>query len=126
MPDEEKATASKLNDALATYVAPSSDTIPNAPKPVAQTTTFDPLQTVNNAPTPPLDAETFVASTRYDALNRPLQIVPPYSDRAASNVPVAVNVIRPDYNQTNLLKRMDVWLALPEEPVEPPDDALAH
>lgn len=71
-----------------------------------------------NAPTPQLEAETFVASTRYDALNRPIQIVPPYSDRAASNVPLALNVIRPGYNQTNLLKRMDVWLALPEEPVD--------
>ncbi len=64
VPDEEKATASKLNDALATYVAPSSDTIPNAPKPVAQTTNFDPLQTVNNAPTPPLAAPT----TTFDPL----------------------------------------------------------
>ena len=71
MPDEEKATASKLNDALATYVAPSSNTIPNAPKPVAPTTTFDPLQTVNNVPTPPPAAPTTIFDPLQTIVNAP-------------------------------------------------------
>ncbi len=53
-----------------------------------------------------LMAETFVSQTRYDALNRPVQVVAPHSDQPGANI----NVIQPSYNDANLLERMDVWL----------------
>jgi RHS repeat-associated protein len=55
---------------------------------------------------PALDAEIFTSSTRYDALNRAIQLVAPHSDQAGAKL----NVIRPGYNEANLLERMDVWL----------------
>ncbi len=60
--------------------------------------------------------EVFNASTRYDALNRPVQLVAPYSNRAGSAVPVRLNVIRPGYNEAGLLERVDLWLELRSEP----------
>jgi RHS repeat-associated protein len=61
---------------------------------------------------PPLDVERFKASSRYDALNRPIQSVAPHS-----NLPGAhCNVIQPVYNEANLLERVDVWL---ERDIEP-------
>jgi len=61
---------------------------------------------------PALEAEIFTSSTRYDALNRPIQLVAPHS-----NLPgVKFNVIRPGYNEANLLERVDVWLEQTTEP----------
>ena len=60
---------------------------------------------------PALEAETFASSTRYDALNRPIQFVAPHSDQAGAKL----NVIRPGYNEANLLERVDVWLEQPAE-----------
>lgn len=67
-------------------------------------------------PRPNCETETFISRTWYDALNRPIQIVAPYSDRAGSTVPVSVNAIRPGYNEASLLQRMDVWLEQSSEP----------
>src|SRR6185369_12452714 len=65
-------------------------------------------------PVPPaMDPETYATSTRYDALNRPVQVVAPHVSRPGAKR----NVLRPGYNQANLLERMDVWLA---EAAEPP------
>lgn len=61
---------------------------------------------------PALEAEIFTSSSRFDALNRPIQLVAPHSDRPGAKF----NVIRPGYNPANLLERVDVWL---EQPVEP-------
>jgi RHS repeat-associated protein len=61
---------------------------------------------------PALETEIFTSSTRYDALNRPIQLVAPHSSLPNAKL----NVIRPGYNEANLLERMDVWLG---EAVEP-------
>jgi RHS repeat-associated protein len=61
---------------------------------------------------PQLDAETFEGSTRYDALNRPIQSIAPHS-----NLPRAKrHVIQPVFNEANLLERVDVWLERAAEP----------
>ncbi|MBP5973613.1 toxin [Brasilonema sp. CT11] len=62
---------------------------------------------------PVLEMEIFNSSTRYDALNRPIQLVVPHSDKPNTKI----NVIRPDYNEANLLERMDVWLGETAEPI---------
>lgn len=61
---------------------------------------------------PPLDPETFEGSTRYDALNRPIQSIAPHSnlDRAKRHVVQTV------FNEANLLERVDVWLERATEP----------
>jgi RHS repeat-associated protein len=58
-----------------------------------------------------LEGEIF-SSTRYDALNRPIQMVAPHIDKPGSKF----NVIRPGYNEANLLERVDVWLSQTAEP----------
>jgi RHS repeat-associated protein len=63
-------------------------------------------------PQPVLEAEVFARSTRYDALNRPIQMVAPHSSQANTKF----NVIRSGYNEANLLERVDVWLAQLAEP----------
>ncbi|MEE4235831.1 MAG: toxin TcdB middle/C-terminal domain-containing protein [Anderseniella sp.] len=62
------------------------------------------------AQSPPLEAETFAASTRFDALNRPIQSVAPHSR------PDRSDVIQPVFNEANLLERLDVWLERSTEP----------
>ncbi|AOY57284.1 insecticidal toxin complex protein, TcdB family [Desulfococcus multivorans] len=61
---------------------------------------------------PALDPEIFTSSTRYDALNRPIQIVAPHSNQSGTKL----NVIRPGYNAANLLEAVDVWLEQNAEP----------
>jgi len=61
---------------------------------------------------PQLDTETFEGSTRYDALNRPIQSIAPRSSLARAKR----NVIQPVFNEANLLERVDVWLARAAEP----------
>lgn len=51
-------------------------------------------------------AEKHVKQARFDALNRPTQLIAPHGDHADANI----NVIQPGYNDANLLERMDVWL----------------
>jgi RHS repeat-associated protein len=55
---------------------------------------------------PQLDDERFESSTRYDALNRPVQSIAPHSSLARAER----NVIQPVFNEANLLERVDVWL----------------
>jgi hypothetical protein len=61
---------------------------------------------------PALEKEIFSSSTRYDPLNRPIQMVAPHSNQANTKF----NVIRPGYNEANLLERVDVWLEQTAEP----------
>jgi RHS repeat-associated protein len=69
------------------------------------------------AQNPQLDAETFQAATRYDALNRPIQTTTPHSSLTRPGHPNKFNIIQPVFNEANLLERVDVWL---ERPAEPP------
>lgn len=61
---------------------------------------------------PALATETFTSSTRYDAINRPIQLIAPHSDQPGAEL----NIIRTAYNQAQLLERVDVWLEQAEEP----------
>jgi RHS repeat-associated protein len=61
---------------------------------------------------PVLETEVFSSSSRFDALNRPIQLVAPHSNQPNTKF----NVIRPGYNEANLLERMDVWLGEATEP----------
>lgn len=65
---------------------------------------------------PQLDAETFEGSTRYDALNRPIQSVAPHSSLTRAGHPNKFNVIQPVFNEANLLERVNVWLECAAEP----------
>lgn len=73
-------------------------------------------------PQPVLETEIFASSTRYDALNRPIQMTAPHSNQANSKI----NVIRPGYNEANLLERMDAWLGQAAEPNVLLDPASAN
>lgn len=65
---------------------------------------------------PQLDAETFEGSTRYDALNRPVQSVASHSSLTRPGHPNKFNVIQPVFNEANLLEQVDVWLERATEP----------
>ncbi len=58
------------------------------------------------------EAETFRSATRYDALNRAVQVVPPHGDQAGAGL----NVIQPVYNEANLLEGIQVWLDVAAAP----------
>ena len=66
-----------------------------------------------------VDADRFSATSIYDALNRVIQTVTPHS---ATMKP---NVIRPAYNEANLLDRIDVWQQQPTAPAGLLDPATA-
>ena len=68
--------------------------------------------TLNWAASVELEEELFSRSAAFDALNRPIQVIAPHSNRAETKL----NVIQPVYNAANLLRRMDVWL---EQNVQP-------
>ncbi|MDQ3412143.1 MAG: toxin, partial [Chloroflexota bacterium] len=64
------------------------------------------------------EAETFRSATRYDALNRAIQVVPPHGEEADAHL----NVIQPVYNEANLLEQIQVWLevaTVPDELLDP-------
>jgi hypothetical protein len=63
---------------------------------------------------PVLEPEVFSSSSRYDALNRPIQLIAPHSNQANTKI----NVLRPGYNDANLLERVDVWLEQISEPAQ--------
>ena len=63
-----------------------------------------------------LEAESFEASTRYDALNRPIQSVAPHSSLTRPEHPNKFNVIQPVFNEAKLLERVNVWLERAAEP----------
>ncbi len=67
-------------------------------------------------PPPQLDAEFFEGSTRYDALNRPIQSIAPHSSLTRAGHPNKFNIIQPVFNEANLLERVDVWLERTAEP----------
>ncbi|WP_432825050.1 SpvB/TcaC N-terminal domain-containing protein [Dactylosporangium sp. CA-092794] len=56
--------------------------------------------------------ERFVAETRYDALDRPVQLLAPHPDRAAAGR----NVVQPVYNAANQVRRLDVWTGRAGDP----------
>src|SRR4029453_17832536 len=60
--------------------------------------------TLNWSAAVPLGADTFTSRTRYDALNRPTELTTPHSPA------MQPSVIRPTYNEANLLERVDVDL----------------
>lgn len=71
---------------------------------------------------PALQGETFLGSTRYDALNRPVQSIAPHSTLAGAKL----HVVQPLFNESNLLDRLDVWLEKTAEPaglLNPASDA---
>ncbi|WP_229426933.1 SpvB/TcaC N-terminal domain-containing protein [Massilia atriviolacea] len=57
-----------------------------------------------------LASESFEAATRYDALNRHTQAIPPHSGMTRGRACHGIQVIQPHYNAANLLERVDVWL----------------
>ena len=61
----------------------------------------------------PLDAPVYTSGTRYDAFNRPIQMIAPHSDQPG----VTVNIIQPVYNEANLLEQVHAWLNESAEPV---------
>ena len=69
----------------------------------------------------PLEPETYTGTTRYDALNRPTQIVAPHSDQPGT----VVNVVQHSYSPANLVDQVDVWLSLAAEPEGQLDQATA-
>ena len=60
----------------------------------------------------PLDVQIYRSRTRYDALNRPTQLIAPHCDRPGTKV----NVIQPIYNEANLLEELDAWFDQDGEP----------
>ncbi|MDE1674624.1 SpvB/TcaC N-terminal domain-containing protein [Nocardia gipuzkoensis] len=70
----------------------------------------------------PLQDETYTSLTRYDALNRPTQVIPPHSDQLGTTI----NVIQPIYNDANLLEQLDAWLNRNAEPAGWLDPATAN
>ncbi len=79
--------------------------------PAKPTEYLDPVA-LEAAVAPLLDGETYTSSTRFDALNRPVQFIRPCSDRPNART----NVIEHIYNQASLLERVDVWLDRPSGP----------
>jgi RHS repeat-associated protein len=75
-------------------------------------------------PPPVLDTEIFASSTRYDALNRPIQMIAPHGSHPTAKI----NVIRPGYNEANLLDRVDAWMGQTAEPsvLLDPSSAALH
>ena len=70
----------------------------------------------------PLEPETYTSRTRYDALNRPIQLIAPHSDQAGTTV----NVTQPIYNEANLLEQVHAWLNRNAEPAGWLDPATAN
>lgn len=76
---------------------------------------------------PAMEEESFKSSTLYDALNRPIQQIAPYSfsDDADPN-DIKTDVIQPGYNEANLLENTNVWLkydGIPDSKLNPDDEA---
>jgi RHS repeat-associated protein len=63
-------------------------------------TELDPA-TLEGALAPRLEAESYTSDTTYDALNRPVTLTTPHTPA------MQPNVIRPGYNEANLLERVD-------------------
>ncbi|GHO71422.1 hypothetical protein KSC_103140 [Ktedonobacter sp. SOSP1-52] len=85
--------------------------------------TVDYKSTPDWSQNPGLETEVFVASTRYDALNRPVQTSAPHSTVAN---PQRINITQPVYNEAGLLERVDVWLNQSAEPTALLDPTTAN
>ncbi len=94
---------------LAEVVDPQGARIP------AYRTTVDWSATVQS------EVDTYTSRTRYDALNRPIQLIAPHSDQLGTTV----NVIQPIYNEASLLEQVHAWLNQNAEPVGRLDPATA-
>ncbi|HEV8483197.1 MAG TPA: SpvB/TcaC N-terminal domain-containing protein, partial [Blastocatellia bacterium] len=70
----------------------------------------------------PLQDETYLSRTKYDALNRPTQLIAPHSDQTGAKV----NVIQPIYNEANLLEQIHAWLGQSAEPAGLLDSTTAN
>lgn len=70
----------------------------------------------------PLEAATYTSRTRYDGLNRPIQLTAPHSDQPGTKI----NVIQPGYNEANLLEQVNVWLNQNAEPTDLLDPSTAN
>ena len=57
---------------------------------------------------PKLDCEVFESSTRYDALNRPIQSIAPRSNFVGGGRSKPFNVVQPVFNEANLLVKTDL------------------
>ncbi|MCW5203865.1 peptidoglycan DD-metalloendopeptidase family protein [Desulfobulbus sp. US4] len=62
---------------------------------------------------PTLEQEVFRSRSWYDAMNRPVQLIAPHSNQGDE---IKFDIIRPGYNEANLLERVDVWPQQTEEP----------
>ncbi|MBC7602031.1 MAG: toxin [Ramlibacter sp.] len=82
----------------------------DAALPADATARFDPT-TLEAALSSRVETETYTSQTRYDALNRPVQLIAPRSDQPGAKR----NIIQPVYNEANLLERLQVWLDHPTE-----------
>lgn len=58
------------------------------------------------------EEDIYTSRTRYDALNRPIQLIAPHSNRPGTKI----NVIQPFYNEANLLEQVHGWLNQNDEP----------
>ena len=67
-----------------------------------------------------LDDETHSSATRFDALGRAIQTIPPHRDGGR------VNVLQPTYDEGSLLVRIDAWLGRSSEPDELLDAVTAN
>lgn len=61
---------------------------------------------------PTLEPEIFTSSSRFDALNRPTQLIAPHSNQPNTKL----NIIQPSYNEANLLEKVNVWLNQSAQP----------
>ena len=57
--------------------------------------------------------------TRYDVFNRSIQVIAPHGSQSNTKI----DVIRPGYNEANLLERLDAWLGQTAEPTTLLDSA---
>ena len=92
----------------------------SAVDPVLPAATGDALDAaaLEAAVAPRLEADTFTSRTRYDALNRAVQVVGPLGDQPGAQR----NVTQYAFNLAGLLERVDVWLDV-ADPAGPIDAA---
>ena len=70
----------------------------------------------------PLESETYTSRTRYDALNRPIQLIAPHSDQPETKI----NVTQPVYKEANLLEQVNAWVNEDAEPSDLLNPATAN
>jgi len=69
----------------------------------------------------PLEPEIYTSRSRFDALNRPIQMIAPHSDQPGAGI----NVIQSIFNEANLLEQVHVWFNQAAEPAAWLDHATA-